>query len=291
MRALSPVLALVIAIVLGAAMDATIKHLGNSNHILLVALGRYAFGAAFSMIAYAHAGMPRITPPMWRVHGLRGLVTTFAGTGFFWSITVLPLAEAVTYSFVGVLLIPFAARVIAGETLRPSSLAAGVIGFVGVGIAASGAPNASESPLHAWGVVAVLVSAALFAVSMALLRLRAAIDGAPAVSLLSSLVPALILVVPTSVFATPPNLSDWPVFLLMGLFAAAFMYMMARAYAHAEAQQLAPIHYSELLWASVIGYFIFSELPRPQIYLGAVLIVAAGLLAAWDERRLTRARS
>jgi S-adenosylmethionine uptake transporter len=66
------------------------------------------------------------------------------------------------------------------------------------------------------------------------------------------------------------------------------MYLMAQAYARAEAQQLAPIHYTELLWASAIGYIIFHETPRPEIYAGAALIVAACLYAAYDERRLSR---
>jgi S-adenosylmethionine uptake transporter len=64
------------------------------------------------------------------------------------------------------------------------------------------------------------------------------------------------------------------------------MYLMARAYAAAEAQQLAPIHYTELLWASLIGFIVFHETPRAQIYMGAALIIAACLYAAYDERRL-----
>jgi len=66
-----------------------------------------------------------------------------------------------------------------------------------------------------------------------------------------------------------------------------FMYMMAQAYARAEAQQLAPIHYTELIYASIIGFVIFHETPRLEIYIGASLIVAACLWAAYDERRLT----
>jgi S-adenosylmethionine uptake transporter len=72
----------------------------------------------------------------------------------------------------------------------------------------------------------------------------------------------------------------------MGALAAAFMYLMARAYAAAEAQQLAPIHYTELIWATAIGYVVFKETPRLEIYLGAALIIAACLFAAYDERRI-----
>jgi S-adenosylmethionine uptake transporter len=102
---------------------------------------------------------------------------------------------------------------------------------------------------------------------------------------MTSFVPGLIIAGPTLAFATPPNPSDWPFFILMGALAAVFMYLMAQAYARAEAQQLAPIHYTELIYASLIGYVVFQETPRVQIYAGAALIIAACLWAAYDGRR------
>lgn len=287
-RAPSPALVLAFAVLLGSAMDATIKYLGQSNDVLLVAFGRYVFGALFSLPPYLHARLPKITADMLRVHGLRGAMIACGGTGFFWAFTVLPLAEAIAYSFIGLLLIPIAASFMIGERLRPTSLAAGLLGFAGVLVAAQGAPSAAVSPHHKLGVVVVLISAALFALSMVLMRARAGRDGAPIVGLLSSAIPAVFLAGPALAFSSPPNWADWPIFLLMGAFAAGFLFFMSKAYARAEAQQLAPVHYTEFLWAGLLGYFIFSEMPRPQLLLGAVLIIAAGLFAAYDERRLSR---
>jgi S-adenosylmethionine uptake transporter len=76
----------------------------------------------------------------------------------------------------------------------------------------------------------------------------------------------------------------------MGALAATFMYMMARAYAKAEAQVLAPIHYIELIFATIFGVLIFHELPRAEIYMGAALIIAACLYTTYEERRLTLKR-
>ena len=97
----------------------------------------------------------------------------------------------------------------------------------------------------------------------------------------------MLILAPTLTFAPPPRMADWPSFLLLGVLAAAGMYLVARAYAKAEAQQLAPIHYSELLYAAAFGYFLFQERPRPQVLIGACVIVVACLWAAYDERRLT----
>jgi len=289
MRRLSPPLILTIAIMAGASMDATIKHLGETNHILIVTLGRYLFGACFSYLVYLRAGAPAITTEMWRAHAVRGVFIAGCATTFFWTLTVLPLAQAVTLSFIYPLVVPFVASALLGERIRPSSMLAAVGGFVGVIIAAQGAPNGEESPHHTLGIVAVLASAGLFAVAMVLLRQRAQVDGAPIVSLMTSFIPCLIVAGPALAFGSQPHLADWPLFLLMGALAAVFMYLMARAYGGgAEAQQLAPIHYTELVWASLLGYFIFREEPRAEIYAGAAIIIAACLYAAYDERRLAR---
>lgn len=287
MRAFSPALLLVAAVAAGAAMDATIKYLAQTNNVLLVTFGRYFFGALFSLGVWVHAGRPTINAEMWRIHALRGLVIACCSVAFFWSLTVLPLAEAIALSFIYPLIIPIIAALSLGERLRTPSLVAAGLGFAGVAIAAQGAPSAAQSPLHSYGVAAVLFSAVMFAIAMVMMRARAPKDGAVIVSLMSSLMPGLILAAPAIALAPPPNLADWPGFLLMGAIAASFMYLMAHAYAGAEAQRLAPIHYTELIWASVLGYLIFQEMPRVQIYLGAVLIIAACLYVAYDERRLT----
>lgn len=283
---LPPALVLTLAIIAGAAMDATIKHLLQSNHVLLVSFGRYLFGAFFSGLIWWRAGKPVITKEMWRAHGLRGFVIAICAVTFFWSLKVLPLAEAVTLSFIYPLLAPFVAFVILKERIRISSVICALVGFVGVIVAMQGAPSEAELPMHDIGVIAALLAATFFSVAMVLLRERSQKDGAVIVSLMTSIIPGLILFAPTIVFATPPDLNGWWFFLQLGALAAVFMYLMAQAYARAEAQQLAPIHYTELIYASLIGFFLFHEVPRVQIYMGAALIIAACLWAAYDERRL-----
>jgi S-adenosylmethionine uptake transporter len=283
---LPPAILLTLAILAGASMDATIKWLSQNNHVLLVAFGRYLFGALFSAAIWQRAGRPTITKEMWRAHGLRGFVIATCAVTFFWSLSVLPLAEAVTLSFIYPLLAPFVAAVILKERIRPQSVICALVGFGGVIVAMQGAPSEAESPQHDLGVIAALVAATFFSIAMVLLRERSQKDGPVIVSLMTSVVPGMILVLPTIVFATPPRLEDWWFFLQMGALAAVFMYLMAQAYAKAEAQQLAPIHYTELIYASIIGYVIFHETPRVEIYMGAGLIIAACLWAAYDERRV-----
>lgn len=284
---LSPAVVLTVAIMAGASMDATIKHLAETNPVLLVVLGRYVFGAIFSWMIYARAGAPEITAEMWRAHLVRGAVMAMSGSSFFWALTVLPLAEAVALSFIYPLIVPFVAWLLLRERIRLASMAAALVGFAGVVIAAQGAPSAADSPLHAWGVAAVLWGAATFALAMVLLRQRAQTDPPEVVAMMSSVAPGIVFALPALVFAgSAPNWADWPGFLLMGVLAAVFMLMLTYAYANAEAQRIAPIHYTELIWASLLGYYLFHETPRVEIYFGAALIIAACLYVAYDNRRL-----
>ncbi len=106
---LAPALVLMLAVAVMSAMDATIKHLAQTNHVFLVTLGRYLFGTLFALGIWAHAGRPAITPDMWRAHGVRGGVIAIAATSFFWALTLLPLVEVITLSFFSLLLVPFCA--------------------------------------------------------------------------------------------------------------------------------------------------------------------------------------
>ena len=129
---LPPALVLTLAIMAGASMDATIKWLAQSNHVLLVAFGRYLFGTLFSLIIWWRAGHPVITAEMWRAHGLRGFVIAICAVAFFWSLSVLPLAEAVALSFIYPLLAPFVAAVILKEHLRAPEVICLVTSLIGV---------------------------------------------------------------------------------------------------------------------------------------------------------------
>ena len=207
MFAASPAATLLAGIAVLSGMDALIKHLSATNHTLVVALGRYVFGTVFALGIWLHARAPAITWAMWKAHTLRGVVIALAGVSFFWSISVLPLAEAVAYAFFYPLIVPFVASAIIGERVRGASFAAAALGFIGVVIAAQGAPSIADDPLHAWGVAAVIFSSFAFAISVALMRARAQADGAAIVGVLASFIPGVLILAPTMIFAPPPRLT------------------------------------------------------------------------------------
>ena len=282
---LSPVALAALGVLLLSCMDAVIKHLTATNGTLAIAFGRYLFGAIAAAAIWNAAGRPKVTREMLRAHTVRGFILVVSASGFFFALGKLGLAEAITLGFLAPLLIPVAAWLLLGERPRASSLAAGAVGFIGAAIAAQGGPTDSQSPDRLLGIAAVLVSAVTYAISIAMLRGRADKDGAPIVGLMQSLMPMLIVAGPAIALSPLPPPGDLPFFALMGLLGASGWYLLINAYARAEAQRLAPLEFTALIWSTATGFFLFGEIPRPQLFLGAALIVGACLYSEWEQRR------
>ena len=262
-------------------MDAVIKHLVATNDTLIVVFGRYVFAALFAAALWARARSPAVSAAAWRAHAIRGVVISISAVTFFWSLTVLPLVEVIVLSFLAPLIMPFTARLMLGERLRPRNIAAGIVGFLGVVLACLGAPEETAGDHRLLGTLAVLCAAVTYSISMTMLRGRAGEDGPEIVGLLAAVIPGAIVAGPAIVTGAAPPASDLPAFVLLGLFAAAGMYFLAKAYAGAETQVLAPLEYTALLWAAAIGWFLFGEPVRQQVWAGAVVIIAA---CAWGAR-------
>jgi drug/metabolite transporter (DMT)-like permease len=77
----------------------------------------------------------------------------------------------------------------------------------------------------------------------------------------------------------------------LGLAGGTGQLFLSYSYRFSEASALAPFDYSAMIWAVVLGYFFFSELPTVQVWIGAGIVIAAGLLIFWRERRLGRDRA
>lgn len=276
-----PVLAALAAIFVGACMDAVIKHLSLAHSAVMIAFCRFAFGSAVAALYWAADGARPITPDMWRVHLARGVFIVIAATTFFFALSRLALVEAMTLAFVAPLFVAPIAWIILRERMRKEAIAAAGLGFLGVAIAVAGEAPAgvSAGPERLWGAVAVLVSALAYAVSLTLLRMRSGKDGAVRTTLMGNLVPAAILLPFAGFFGPWPAAEALPLFALVGFFGASLWTLMAWAYARAEAQTLAPLEYSAIIWSTALGFFLFQEVPAPATLAGGAVIVAACLWA------------
>jgi S-adenosylmethionine uptake transporter len=270
-----------------AALDGVGKHLLRYEDALTVTWVRHLSALPFALLIWWGAGRPPVRADMWRPHVLRGVVIAVTSLSFFAALALLPLAEVVLLVFVAPLLMPFVAWAMLGERVRGLSLVALGLGFAGVVVTGAGAfdPASGTPDRQLAGIALALLAALTYALAMVMLRQRASRDGAALVGVFAVAVPGALLTAPLLVAGSWPQagLAGW--YLLFGACGAGAMWCLARAYALAQAQVLAPLEYSALIWAGLIGWLVFAEVPRAGLWLAAPLILAACALTALGQAR------
>lgn len=254
------------------ALDAAVKELTRSYAVAYAVFGRYVFGTVFALVVWWWQGRPRLTREMLSAHILRGTLITITALLFFFSLTRLGMAEAITLSFVAPLLIPPLAHLFLGEKMRGSVVLAAFVGFAGVLLTAQGSPSFDGERTLALG--AILAAALTYALAAVVMRARAAKDGSTLLTLTSAVIP-MVLLSPAAVGASLPTWGALSLAVLAGLLGNLGIQLLARAYASAEAQALGVLEFTALPWAALFGWMLFEEAVRPQVWLGALVIFAA----------------
>jgi S-adenosylmethionine uptake transporter len=285
----APMLIAAFAILMGTGVDALVKGVapGAGLHHLLA--WRFLFGALLSLAVFLALRKP---VPGWeavRFHTLRGLLQLFCAFTFFYALTQLPLAVATTLGFTAALLVAPVARLLLGEKISPIAAGATLLGFAGVAFALSGQSGAGEDAGNqTLGLISLFSSTIGYAFVLVLLRMRALIEDATTIALFTNIVPALAMLPVTFGLFGAPDGRDLPVFALLGGLGYGVWYLATLAYGRAPAQRLAPLEYTSLVWSALLGLVFFDEMPGWQLWVGAVVIIAACLIVAFEGRFRTR---
>jgi S-adenosylmethionine uptake transporter len=199
---------------------------------------------------------------------------------FFWGLGRVPLAQAIALAFIAPLIALYLAAVLLGERIERRAILASLIGIGGVAIIFIGQAEADLGPEALLGSLAILASACLYAYNIILMRRQAQVAGPVEVAFFMSGITALTLGLAAPVLAEVPAAEHWPAILGGAVLAFGSLLLLAWATARAQAQHLAPVEYTSFIWAAALGWLVFGETVGLFTLAGAVLIVAACLLAA-----------
>jgi S-adenosylmethionine uptake transporter len=284
----APLLLAVLAVAMGSGIDALVKGTAPGAGVMVLVAWRFLFGGMIAAAVFL--AQQRAWPPgeAIRFHIMRSLMQVASAILLFYALTQLALAETVLIGFTAALMVPFAAWIILGEAVSLRAFGLTLLGFAGAAFAVSATPEGAVGEHRLLGIASVLASAMLYAVVLVLLRLRAVKEDATTIALFTNGVPALCLSPFLFGIAGPVNVNDLPVFALLGAIGYAVWYLLTLAYARARAQLLAPLEYTALIWAALIGFVFFDEVPGWRVPVGAVLIVAACLGVAFENHFATR---
>jgi drug/metabolite transporter (DMT)-like permease len=243
-------------------------------------------GSALCATAFVAAGpgfASLRTERVWAHVGRMALGVGAMGLNFL-AFILLPLAEATTIGFSVPIFAVILAALVLGEPTGKWRWGASAAGFLGVLLIVQ--PGSGEVPLA--GASVALAAALLTAgATIAIRRLGATEKASTTVFwfAVSSLVPVGFLML---WFAHPHDEITWGILAAVALAGGIAQLTLTAALRLAPVALVMPMDYTSLLWAVLLGEWIFAERPTPWIWVGAPIIIASGLVIVWREHRLHR---
>ena len=267
-----------------AVQDGISRHLADNYNVLMIVMIRYWFFAAFVIaIARRQAGSIRAaaatSQPILQI--TRGTLLALEICVMVSAFVLLGLVESHAIFACYPLLIAALSGPVLGEQVGWRRWVAIGIGFVGVMVILQ--PGFA---VFAPAAVVPLASALMFALYGLLTRYAARKDSTATSFFWTGVSGAVVMTVIGIWYWEPMTATDWLWMATLCVTGATAHWLLIKTYEVAEASAVQPFAYLQLVFAAIIGILIFGETLRPNVALGAAIVVAAGLFTLWRARKV-----
>jgi len=271
----------VLASAIFSVMIALIKLAGEGLHVSEILLFRQVTIAAIAAPAIARGWPDSLRSARPRLQLVRVALAFCAMTLGFSAVIHLPLAEATVISFSKAFFTTLLAIVLLGEIVRLPRWTGLVAGFVGILIIVW---PTDAGDFEIWHVAAI-ASAVCVSLVMVAIRILAQLDRPVTILTYQAVGVGLLMAGPAIWFWQWPSAAEWALLIAIGVLSWAAQYLNILSFKAGEASALAPLEYTRLVFTTVLGLWLFAELPEARVWLGAAVIVAAALYVLHRERR------
>ena len=283
-----------ISALLFAAMSALVRQLSEVAPVGQMVFFRSAFAIPPVLLIYALRGELASAVRTGRPFGQlgRGMLSVGGMYTNFAALTRLPLADATAISFASPLITVALAAVILKERVRVYRWSAVLVGFAGVIVMLiphfdpnhyAGAGVAAAATV---GSILALVAAFCNAGTVIQTRRLTQSETTSSIVFYFSLVTAIAGAVTLPFAWHSPTPSELAALIMLGILGGIAHIFLTESYRYAAASVVAPFDYTSMLWALLLGYWVFGELPSGLVYVGAAIVAGAGLFVIWRERQL-----
>jgi|TARA_B100001094_G_C17971865_1_gene690705 drug/metabolite transporter (DMT)-like permease len=264
-------------------MDGIAKFLSQEIHFLQVVWGRYFFMAVFSiLITSLFFKKNLIFPKLIKIQILRSSFLFLSTIFFFYAISVISMAEAITLSFISPIIATILSFVILKEKVGPRRWIAVLAGFVGVLFVIR--PGFNEINLASIAAVGAGICYAFYLIST---RKLSATDNPLMTLIFTGFTGCIVISLIVPFFWTSLSLSQWVLLISLAAIGTMAHFLIILSLSYAEASKLAPLGYSEIIMNVIIGYYFFGDFPDQWIWLGLIIIVASGIYISLRETKKT----
>lgn len=270
-------------------LNASVKYLGGRYPMPEIFWARYAGHVVFCLIALMlRHGLSLFVSRRPGMQAWRSLLLFAASAFYFVGLQTVDLSTAAAISFVGPIIVTALSVPMLHERVGARRWSAVLVGFLGAVIIIRPAAGIVQ-----WGAILVLIDALCYAVYQILARKVGSVDPAAVSITLAGIGGFAItsLILPFTAIVMPVDGLDAAIFALVGLWGLLGHFFVIKAYQWGSASLVAPLCYSELVGATLLGYVIFADLPDRYVWIGAAIIIASGLYITYREHRLRRGTS
>ena len=275
-----------LAIFLLASMFMIVKVAGDMGVRVLESLFyRFLFGFLFIFLWLINGpGLSVIKTKRLRLHGVRTLIGAIAMGLSFWAALLLQLPEFAMITFSSPFIVTIMSIALLGEIVGRRRWTALIIGFIGVLIVVQ--PGGSGLPIK--GSLVAMCGVVLTAYTFILIKYLSTTESSTSIVFWYTLLAIPVLGVVMIFVAQPHPPMVWWLLVSIGLLGAWGQIALSESIKYAPMSLIAPMDYSNLLWSTLYGFLIWGFIPGPSLWIGAPIIIGAGLYIAFRQDTLKK---
>jgi drug/metabolite transporter (DMT)-like permease len=265
--------------------NGAVQHLSHSNlHVFEIAFFRQLLGLIFMSALFLRGGFRPLITGKFALHVLRSVLNVLAMLAFFYGLSLEPLAKVVSLGLTAPLFATVGAVLFLRERMTPHRWIALGIGVVGALIILR--PGIQVVSL---GALMVLTSNTLWAVALVVIKVLTRTESSVTVALYSSLLQTPIAFMFAVFFWQWPTAEQLVWLTGIAIFGTISQLALTEAFRKADATLVLPADFTKVIWASLIGYFFFNQVPEIWVGVGAVVIFSAVFYNSYSDSRISRA--
>lgn len=258
-----------------ALNDVVVKHLGRTLHPFELALARYATGFVMLLPFFIRMGWQGLRTARPGLHAARLVIACTAQLGAYYTVIHLMLADVTALAFSRPLFTTIIAVFLLHEVVGLRRWTATVVGFLGVLVMVR--PGLADiDPV----VLIALATACVLALANVLIRMMAPTEPPNRILFYYHAGGVLLFAGPAAWVWIAPDPQQWLLLFTIGVLTTIGMIGFVRGFHAGEASIVGPMEYTRIIYAALLGYFLFAEVPDIWTGVGALVIVASAVYIA-----------
>jgi drug/metabolite transporter (DMT)-like permease len=255
-----------------------VRHFSFQLHPFVVTFFIMLFGAFVVLPSFARHGLAPLRTARLKLHITRSVCIAIAVVSMYYALSTTPIALVTALSFLVPIFSTLLAWPLLGEKLRLRRFLAIVVGFGGSMIILR--PGFADVGL---GQILVIISAVFFSLSVLLIRKLGRTDSSITITSYTVILTTSLSLLPALFFWEWPNWGQLAFLAPGGIAAAIGVLLLSNALRLAATNVVMPLDYMRLLWASLLGFLFFSEIPDLFTWVGAAVILASATYIGYRE--------